>query len=74
MSPEVKTVYSAVVALIGVWFWIWSIVDTALADSSRFASANKAVWVTLTTALPVLGGMIYLVVGRNFFAPGRPSG
>lgn len=71
MSPEVKAIYSGIVALVAVWFWLWSIVDSSLGDQSRFASGNKALWAALSTLVPILGGVLYLVLGRNFYRPQR---
>lgn len=65
MTAEAKVIYSGLVVLIAAWFWLWSVVDTALGDDTRFAAGPKRLWVLVCTLLPVLGGVVYLTVGRR---------
>lgn len=65
MSAEAKVIYSGLVVLIAAWFWLWSVVDAALGDETRFATGPKRLWVLVCALFPVLGGVVYLTVGRH---------
>ncbi len=69
MSAEEKVIYSGIVALVALWFWLWSVVDATLGGPDRFRLARKSLWVTVCLVVPVLGGAAYLVIGRNFGTP-----
>jgi hypothetical protein len=46
-------------------FWVFTIVDCAAQPATRHRGVNKPVWVLIVVLLPVLGGILWLVVGRT---------
>lgn len=53
--------------LLLIAFWVYSIVDCALQPPTRHRGVSKPVWLLIVILLPVLGGLLWLIVGR-----GRP--
>ncbi|MGV3541417.1 MAG: PLDc N-terminal domain-containing protein [Rufibacter sp.] len=46
-----------------VILWVWAVVDLL---SSRFPSrTDKLIWVIVIAFLPVLGAVLYLIIGRK---------
>lgn len=58
-------------ALLLIAFWVYSIVDCALQPPTRHRGVSKPVWLVIVVLLPVIGGVLWLVVGRS--RP-RPAG
>jgi hypothetical protein len=54
-----------ILALVAVVFWVYSAVDCALQPSTRHRGVSKGAWVAITILLPVVGGILWLVVGRG---------
>ena len=54
-------------ALLLIAFWIYSIVDCALQPPTRHRGVSKPIWILIVILLPVLGGLLWFIVGR-----GRP--
>ncbi|WP_312677442.1 PLD nuclease N-terminal domain-containing protein [Microbacterium sp.] len=54
-------------ALLLIAFWVYSIVDCALQPPTRHRGVSKPVWLLIVVLIPVLGGILWFVVGR-----GRP--
>ncbi|GLJ81013.1 PLD nuclease N-terminal domain-containing protein [Microbacterium imperiale] len=50
--------------LLALAFWVYSIVDCALQDPTRHRGVSKPVWILIVILLPVLGGILWFVVGR----------
>jgi cytochrome bd-type quinol oxidase subunit 2 len=46
-----------------VALWLWSLID--LLSSEFENSLNKVIWLMAITFLPVLGALLYLLIGRN---------
>ncbi len=44
-------------------FWIWALVDCI--KNNRLSDTEKIVWVLVIILLNALGGLIYLLAGRN---------
>lgn len=53
-----------VLGAISVAFWVYTIVDALLTDRSRIRAFSKPVWAAVVTLLPVVGGLIWLFVGK----------
>lgn len=58
---------------VSVAFWVYSIVDALLTDRARIRAFSKPVWVAVVSLLPVVGGLIWLVVGKARRSSGRVS-
>lgn len=52
-------------ALLLIAFWVYSIVDCALQPPTRHRGVSKPVWLLIVVLLPVVGGILWLVVGRS---------
>jgi hypothetical protein len=52
-------------ALVATAFWVYTIVDCAIQPPIRHRGVSKPVWVLIVVLLPVLGGILWLVVGRS---------
>jgi hypothetical protein len=51
------------VLFIPVLLWLWALIDTLRSDFTN--SSSKLIWILLIIILPVLGAIIYLIVGRQ---------
>ncbi|MGB4778928.1 PLD nuclease N-terminal domain-containing protein [Microbacterium sp.] len=52
-------------ALLLIAFWVYSIVDCALQPPTRHRGVSKPVWLLIVVLIPVLGGILWFVVGRG---------
>ena len=50
--------------LVVIAFWVFTIVDCAIQPSYRHRGVSKPVWLLIVVLLPVLGGILWFVVGR----------
>ena len=48
-----------------VAFWIFTVVDCALQPPTRHRGVSKPIWILIVVLLPVLGGILWLAVGRT---------
>jgi len=53
------------VALLRAVFWVYSIVDCALQHPTRHRGVSKPIWLLIVILLPVVGGVLWFVVGRS---------
>ena len=53
-----------ILALVATAFWVFTIVDCAVQPANRHRGVSKPVWVLIVVLLPVLGGILWLIVGR----------
>ena len=51
--------------LLLIAFWVYSIVDCALQPPTRHRGVAKPVWILIVLLLPVVGGILWFVVGRG---------
>ena len=51
-------------ALLLIAFWVYSIVDCALQPPTRHRGVSKPVWLLIVVLLPIIGGVMWFVVGR----------
>lgn len=54
---------------VAIAFWIYTIVDVLLTDRSRMRAFPKQVWAIVVALLPVVGGLLWLFVGKARRAP-----
>ena len=54
-----------ILALVATVFWVFTIVDCAAQPATRHRGVSKPVWILIVVLLPVLGGILWLVVGRT---------
>ena len=55
----------AVLAIDSFLVWIWALVDAIkVPNDSDYRAGNKIIWVLVIVVLGVVGGIIYLLVGR----------
>ncbi|MEI3848463.1 MULTISPECIES: PLDc N-terminal domain-containing protein [unclassified Microbacterium] len=53
-----------ILALVATAFWVFTIVDCAVQPPTRHRGVSKPVWLLIVVLLPVLGGILWLIVGR----------
>jgi len=53
-----------ILALVLTAFWVYTIVDCSVQPASRHRGVNKPIWILIVVLLPVLGGLLWLLVGR----------
>lgn len=53
-----------ILVLLAIAFWVYSIVDCALLPPTRHRGVRKGVWLLIVIAFPVLGGLLWFLVGR----------
>ena len=46
-------------------FWVFSIVDCALQPATRHRGVRKGIWILIVVLLPVIGGILWFVIGRR---------
>jgi hypothetical protein len=43
-------------------FWIWCLIDIM---KSRFAPGNKVSWIVAVLIVPLVGSILYIIIGRK---------
>lgn len=56
---------AVIVVAAAIVFWIYTIVDCALFDRLRVRGLRKGWWVALVILVPVVGGVLWFVIGRG---------
>lgn len=51
--------------IIAVAFVLYSLVDAAMSDPARARGVSKPVWVVLIVVLPVIGAVLWFVIGKG---------
>ncbi|WP_241156094.1 PLDc N-terminal domain-containing protein [Leucobacter chromiireducens] len=59
--------------VIAVAFTLYSLVDAAMTDGARARGVAKPVWVVLIVVLPVIGGILWFVIGKGDAPAARPA-
>lgn len=57
---------------VAVAFWVYSIVDCAMQPPTRHRGVSKPAWLVIAILLPVLGGILWFVVGRGRASSAAP--
>lgn len=53
-----------ILALVLTAFWVYTIVDCSVQPANRHRGVSKPIWILIVVLLPVLGGLLWLFVGR----------
>lgn len=53
-----------ILGLVAIAFWVFTIVDCAVQPPARHRGVSKPVWILIVVLIPVLGGILWLIVGR----------
>lgn len=56
--------FLVVLTVIAVAFTIYTLVDVLLTDRARVRGLQKPVWALIVVLLPVIGGLLWLVIGK----------
>ena len=54
-----------ILALVLTAFWVYTIVDCSVQPANRHRGVSKPIWILIVVFLPVLGGLLWLTVGRT---------
>lgn len=54
-----------ILALVATAFWVYTIVDCAVQPATRHRGVSKPAWLVIVILLPVLGGILWFIVGRG---------
>jgi hypothetical protein len=54
-----------IAAVVAVAFMVYALVDCAMADRARVRGPRKWVWLLIILLLPVIGGILWFVIGRG---------
>ncbi|MFJ4038637.1 PLD nuclease N-terminal domain-containing protein [Microbacterium sp. NPDC090007] len=54
-----------ILALVATVFWVYTIVDCAVQSPSRHRGVSKPAWMAIVILLPVLGGILWFLIGRG---------
>ena len=60
-----------VAGIVGVIFWIYAIADCAFFDRSRIRGVSRGWWIAIIVLLPVIGGILWFLIGRGRAWRGR---
>lgn len=52
-------------AFLALIFWVFSIVDCAVQPAARHRGVPKGAWIAIVVLMPVLGGILWFVIGRR---------
>jgi hypothetical protein len=63
LGGMVKFLVVAIVAASA--FVIYALIDCLFAESSRFRALNKPLWAVIIVVLPVIGAVLWLLLGKN---------
>lgn len=57
--------------IVAVIFWIYAIADCAFFDRSRIRGVSRGWWLAIIILLPVIGGILWFLIGRGRAWRGR---
>jgi len=58
-------------AVIAIAFYIFSIIDVVLTPVERVRALKKWIWIVLILVLPIIGGLLWFIIGKDRAAGGR---
>lgn len=59
--------------VIAVAFTLYALVDAAMTDGARARGVSKPVWVVVIVLLPVVGGILWFMIGKGATPARRPQ-
>lgn len=59
--------------VVAVAFTLYALVDAAMTDGARARGVSKPVWVVLVVVLPVIGGVLWFLIGKGDTPAVRPA-
>lgn len=62
-----------VLAVIIVAFTVYAVIDLIMTDKSRVRALNKGLWLVIIVLIPVIGGVLWLTLGKSRRQPGGPA-
>lgn len=62
-----------VLALLLAAFWVYSVVDCAVQSPTRHRGVSKPIWLLIVILLPVVGGILWFVIGRTRASASRAT-
>lgn len=54
-----------VAAVAAVFFTVYTVVDCAITDPQRVRGISKPLWIVVIIVLPVIGGVLWLLIGKD---------
>lgn len=64
------TVFAAALA---VGFWVYTLIDCIRTDESRARGLPKVIWIFVVIALPLIGSILWLTIGKERYRPSSRS-
>ena len=58
--------------VVAVAFTLYALVDAAMTDASRARGVSKPVWVVIVVLLPVIGGVLWFLIGKGSKSSAAP--
>ena len=62
-----------IIGLVFLGFWIWALLDVISTDGSMCRNLPKPMWIILVVIIPLIGGILWLLLGRPEKAHRRPG-
>lgn len=59
--------------VIAVAFTLYALVDAVMTDGARARGVSKPVWILLVVVLPVIGGLLWFMIGKGATPAKRPT-
>lgn len=60
--------------VVAIALLVYALIDCLQTDSTRFRSLNRAAWVAIIVLIPLIGPILWLVLGKQRARPQRPTG
>ncbi|WP_205629517.1 PLD nuclease N-terminal domain-containing protein [Jiangella muralis] len=60
--------------MVAIALLVYALIDCLQTDSTRFRSLNRVAWVAIVVLIPLIGPILWLVIGKERARPQRPSG
>ncbi|SEF09582.1 Phospholipase_D-nuclease N-terminal [Jiangella alba] len=60
--------------VVAIALLVYALIDCLQTDSTRFRSLNRVAWVAIIVLIPLIGPILWLVIGKERARPQRPTG